>query len=242
MAFNNVVIQDVLECYLKDLADPTKVYFIGLTTRNDITQQVAQELLRGGIGNGVVGVLQSNKEISFTVTTLLHNDDIFAIQSGATFSANQTVTVQKNETVKCATGALTIEGTPVGSAVVVFDKNGKVIEGTFATGKVTITGGTDGDWYTVVYPESVTGDVLSLDSKKFPRNYYVELHTIAYDVDTNEVCADIFWQFNKCLPDGAMNASHEAGKQVGDEMKFNAQLIKGNSEYGKYVVVPRVVA
>jgi hypothetical protein len=234
---DNILVQDVCEVYLKDLSNSTP-YFFGITTKNDITQKIKQDMLKGGIGNGIVGVVQSEKEITFKVSTLLHNDSLYEIQSGASFTSS-TVTVQKNEVLKCVSGKLTMTGTPKGSAVVVFDSKGKVTTGTYATGVVTLTGGVEGDYYTVVYPNDSTGNVLTLDSKKFPKNYYVELHTIAYDVNTNQVVADIFWTFNKALPNGGLQAQYEAGKSNGDDIEFTAQLLAGNSEYGTYVVVPR---
>lgn len=238
----NILVQDVCEVLVKEktLAGDGKLYFFGLTTKNDVTQKVKQEALKGGIGNGQIGLLQSDKEISFKVTTLLHNDDIYAIQSGNDFTDSTSITLQKTEEVRCASATeLVIVGTPKGDVVNVMDADGKEISGTFAEGKVAITGGVIGALYTVVYPSDETGEVLLLDSEKFPKNYEVQLHTIAYDIDTNDVTADIYWIFNKALPNGAISAQYEAGKGNGDEVEFSAQLDKGSTLYGKYVVIPR---
>lgn len=237
---NNIIVQDVAEVYLKDLSD-SSVYFFGLTTKSDVQQKIKQDFMRGGIGNGIAGVIQSEKEITFSVTTLFHADDMIAIQSGSAIQTNQSVTVMKSETLKLATNKLTLVGTPKTgtTTVTVLDSTGKSYAGTFATGQVTVTGGTDGNWYTVLYPADVTASAISLDSKKFPHNYTVELHTIGYNPDTNAVACDIWWQFAKALPDGTLNESMEAGKSSSSEVKFVAQLPQGASEYGKYLVVPR---
>lgn len=241
---NNVMIQDVCEVFIADLDQAGKQYFFGLTTKNSVTQKIKSENLKGGIGNGIVGVVNSDKEIAVKVSTLLHNDSIFEIQSGAEFE-NGTMTIHQNEVLTCTlAGTLTLTGTPLGSSVVCYDKVGAVIAGAYATSKFTSTAPTDikvGDTFTVVYPASVTADILLLDSKKFPKNYAMELHTIAYDVDKNIVVADIYWTFNKVSSNGAINASYDAGKSNGDEIEFTALLLTGSTAYGSYVVVPRVI-
>lgn len=239
---DNIMVKDTCEVYLKDLTSG-KQYFFGITSKGEVTQKVKQDILKGGIGNGVVGVVQSDKEITFKVSTLLHNDGIYEVQSGALVK-DGTATVQKTESIQCAkAGELSLVGTPKGTAIVVMDETGKQIAGTFATGKFTSTQPTDlavGAVYTAVYPTDVTNaEILTLDSKLFPTNYYVELHTIAYNVNTNQVTSDIFWQFYKALPDGGLKAQYDAGKNNGDEINFKAQLPVGSSEYGQYVVVPR---
>lgn len=238
---DNIVIQDVFEVYLKDLADSTKVYFIGTATETEITQTVRQEMLRGGIGNGIKAVLQSEKTIEFTVTNLFHLDSFYEIQSGTTFQPSTTVTVQKTESGTLSGGKIQITGTPTGTSVLVFDKYGKSYTGTYdSTAKtVTITGGVEGDVYTVIYPAQVTAQVLPLMVDKFPKAYYVELHTIAYAPDTNTVVADIFWQFNKCIPDGGMKATLRAGQNETPQIKFTVLAPTGSNQYGQYVIVPR---
>lgn len=236
---NNVLLQDVAEVYIRDTVT-SKAYFFGITTRNEVNQTIQQTVLKGGIGNGVRGVIQSDKEIKFSVTTLFSADDLKAIQSGKDFVSGS-ITVQDNEVVECAGGKLTITGTPkTGTTPVVFDAHGKAISGTFADKTFTITGNAvEGALYTVVYPVDVTGDILSLDSKAFPKSYYVEMHTIGYDPDTMEVICDIYWIFNKALPNGSLQEAYEAGRQVGSDVEFTAMLRAGETEYGKYVVIPR---
>lgn len=238
---DNVYIQDVCEVFLKDL-DSGKQFFFGLTSKNTVTQKIKQEDLRGGIGNGKVGTISSDKEISVKVTTLLHNDSIYEIQSGAVFGS-KTMEVHKNESLKCTVaGKVTLVGTPKGSSVVCYNSKGKSIAGTYATSNFTATTPADialGAFYTVVYVQDVTADALLLDSKKFPTNYALELHTIAYDVDTNDIVADVYWAFNKVSANGALNAQYDAGKNNGDDIEFSVSLPMGSTEYGYYAVVPK---
>jgi len=43
----NMIIKDICEVYIRDLSDPTKVFFLGINTKNDINQKVKQEILKG---------------------------------------------------------------------------------------------------------------------------------------------------------------------------------------------------
>jgi hypothetical protein len=235
---NNVVIHDTLECFIND-TDAGKTYFFGLTDKGDVAQTVTQNVIRSGIGAKVAAVLQSEKNIEFGVTTTFHNDDIYAIQSGNSFTTG-TVTVQKFESGKLVSGKITITGTPKNDEVIVLDKFGKTLTGTYATGEVTVTGGTDGEIVTVIYSEDeVSAEYLDLDATKFPKNYNVQLHGIGYDPDTNEVVCDIYWIFDKAMPNGAFTFNGDKSNPTTEEVRFTAQTPIGSNSYGKYVVVPR---
>jgi hypothetical protein len=235
---NNIIMQDVCETYAKSLGTDGKVYFLGLTSATDIDQTVKQTEIKGGIGNGVIAMIQSEKSIKFKVSTAIHSDSTYEMQSG-TVATSGTYTVQKTDTDILTGGSLTITGTPTGSTAIVIDAKGKQFSGTVALKEVTITGGVEGNRYTILYSEAVTGDILDLRSDKFPNNYYVELHTIAYDADTNAVVADVYWTFNKALPDGSLSAKLTAGTNATDDINFTAQLLANSKSYGKYIVVPR---
>jgi hypothetical protein len=165
------------------------------------------------------------------------------MQSGRDF-ANGNITVMASESAICSVaGKVNVTGTPKNGTVMVQDSHGKQIAGAFATGAFTATTASDiavGSAYTIFYAVDKTSvPILTLDSKSFPKSYYVELHTIAYDIDKNVVTADVYWQFNKALPNGSLSAQYEAGKGNGDDIEFTAQLLAGNSAYGNYVVIPR---
>jgi len=44
---DNMIWKDICEVYARDYTDPTKVYFLGVNTKNDINQKVTQEILKG---------------------------------------------------------------------------------------------------------------------------------------------------------------------------------------------------
>lgn len=235
---NNIIVQDVLEVFA---TTDTKAYFIGLTSANTVTQTVQNNVIRAGIGNGIISQIMSDKEIKFQVTTGVHSDDIMAMQSGTDFSEG-TITINATETCTLASGKLTIEGTPKGTTATVFDKYGKSQSGTIATKSITITGGEEGDIYTVVYESDVTGEILDLRSDAYPVAHATQLKTVAYDLNTNKIVADIYYIFPKAQPDGGINAQYQAGQNMKDEITFTAQLATGSKSYGKYVVVPRTAA
>lgn len=234
---NNVVIHDTLECFIND-TDANKCYFFGLTDKGNVTQSIKQDVIRSGIGSRVAAVLNSEKNIEFSITTTFHNDDIIAIQSGTGFGTD-TIRIQNSISGSLTSGKIALSATPVTDSVVVMDKNGKTYTASYAAGEVTVTSGTDGAIYTVIYSEDVEGQVLDLDSTAFPKNYKVQLHGIGYDPDTNEVVCDIYWLFDKAMPDGAFNFNGEKGNNVTEDIKFTAQTPVGAKSYGKYVVVPR---
>jgi hypothetical protein len=231
----NIIVKDICEVYAVDSED--NVYFLGLTNSTDITQTVQTDEIRAGIGNGVINRNVHDKSITFSVATGIHSDSIYAMQSGTEFT-DGTYTVHKNEKATLTTGKLTIVGTPSGTSALAIDKHGKQFVGTITGQDVTITGGTEGEKYTVIYPSVVTGQILSLRSDKFPKNYSVELRTIAIDNETNEQIADLFWVFKKAQPDGGLKASLKAGSNANDEITFTALLPGDDKEYGKYIVVP----
>ena len=91
---------------------------------------------------------------------------------------------------------------------------------------------------TVTATEStVTGDVLGFKADSFPKNHFVQLKTIVYDPDTNEVVADLYFIFDKALPDGALSEAFEASNKT-SEINFMAQ-VDGDGNYSKVIVVPR---
>lgn len=85
--------------------------------------------------------------------------------------------------------------------------------------------------------KTVTADVLDIKSDSFPRNHTVQLRSIVYDPDTNQVVADIFFTFDRALPDGALAETFEAGNKT-SEISFMAQ-VDADGNYGKIIVVPR---
>jgi hypothetical protein len=243
---NNIVVSSTAEVFTMN-STSSKVFFCGLTTKADVTQKIKQDEIRGAFGNAVLAVIQSEKTIEFDVTTALHNDDIYAIQSGTDFSKT-TFTVQKVENLTMTvtggtSGAITATGTPKAGTITVKDPTtGEAIGTTYSsTGSaVTVTGtGMTTQLVTLIYAEDKSDiDVLDLKQDAFPEGHYVQLHSIAYDKKKNTVVADIYWTFPQALPDGSINGQYEAGKNNGDTIKFKA-LADDLGSYGKYAIIPR---
>jgi len=233
----NMIFQDICEVYLRDLKTDA-VSFLGLNTKNDINQKVTQEVLKGGIGMKSVAVLNGQKEIDFSVTTLTHSDIVWMIQSGSGVTSG-TYTVQKNEKLECIDGTFTIVGTAVGTTCIAIDGVGKQTVGTIALQVATITTPVEGDYYTILYSCEVVGTAIEFNATKFPSSYYVEMHTIAYK--DNIVIADIYYLFKKATPDGNVTGTFEGNKNTGDTMKFTALAPDNSDVIAQYLVIPRIV-
>lgn len=236
----NQMVKDVCEVFLKDKLNGN-VYFLGLTTSSEVTQSLNSEILRAGIGNGVVATLYSDKTIGFNVSTIFHSDDLISMQMGKKFNTG-TVTVFEKESVTCTTeGELTIKGTPkTGGKVSVIDKHSEELaEATFASNKVTVAGATVGSVYTVIYPKELTTAKLLTIDDSVPTAYETQLHTIGYDPDTNVVLSDIYWIFDNAVPDGALSQSYSAGANTPMSINFSVKKNVGSESYGKYAVAKR---
>lgn len=252
LGLENIVINDTMEVYMKPIGSERDYYF-GITQKSDIAQKIKQEFLRGAIGNGIVATIQSDKEIDIKVTNLLHSDGVYEIQSGEEFLYNQTVKLHTTEEVPCIKGVLTISdeqySTPEGHHALIITPEGKKENVDIVSGKIDLgkEGSTiqpiNGQLYKVVYTKEVGhANVLPIDAKKFPKYFYTELHTIAHDTIRNIVVADIYWVFDRTLPDGNINANYEAGKHNAQEINLKATTPLNGSEYGRYIVVPRMEA
>lgn len=188
------IIHDTLEAFLTDL-DTDKTYFFGWTTEGNIERTVEQEPIKAGIHNKVVGILQSDDGMSFSVTTGVHYEEVMEIQMGSEFKPLESLTIQR----------------------VVEQEDGTFIS----------------------EDEEVTGQVMDLNSNNLPKNYKVQLRTIAYDPETNKEVADVYWIFDKATPDGNLSEVFSAGENKVQEINFMGQVPVGANSYGKYVVVAR---
>lgn len=88
-------------------------------------------------------------------------------------------------------------------------------------------------------PETVAGNAIELESTAIPKNAKLQLRTIAYDPETQEVVAEIFWIFDKVSPAGEFTQTFGMGQNNVQEVTFNALVPKGKTSYGRYVIVPK---
>lgn len=242
MAFyDNLIVKDTLEAYVIDDTN-SATYFFGATEESNIKQTIDQQKLTAGIGNKVKALLQSSKQVEFSIKNLFHSDSFLAIQTGSTFTTASKDLMKKE--VKTAVDNLgsievIITGTPKDDEVTVLDKYNTSYTASYAAGTVTITGGVEGTSYTVVYLETTADvNVLDLNAEKYPTTKHVQLHGIAYDPDTNAILADIYYDFNEAVPDGNVDRNYAKGSNISDVINFSTQE-DDNGNYGEYYIVPR---
>lgn len=89
-------------------------------------------------------------------------------------------------------------------------------------------------------PKTVAGDVLELETGSIPKYSELQLRTVAYDPETNEVVADIYYIFDRVSPQGEFEHSFGMGDNNVQDVSFQALVPTGKESYGRYVIVPRV--
>ena len=89
--------------------------------------------------------------------------------------------------------------------------------------------------------KTVTGDFLELTAGAFAKNCKLQLKTIAYDPDTNEVVADIYWIFPKATPSSNFEQAFGMGVNNVQTIGFTPQVDKATDSYGQYIIAPRVI-
>ena len=241
--YNKIKVQDTAEAFFIDADGVAK--FFGCTSSAGINKAVSADDIRCGIGAGIATRIFTANDLTVTVETGLYANAFIEMQSGEKFDDTQTPIVWKAETVKAETttapaAKLTITGTPVDGEFYVQDRFGMSIDGgTIAAKVITIgTGLTDGEMYTVVYPEAQTGAyTLEFKTASFPKVTGIMLHTIAYDPDTDEVLADIYWDIPKASPDGNLDLAYAIQTNTATSATFRA--LDANGKTATYIVVPR---
>ena len=132
----------------------------------------------------------------------------------------------------------TITGTPKSDTVYVTDIYGNVYTGTYSSPDVTILNGIDSNYYNIMYLETTANvDQIDLDVNSFPSDLHVQLHTIAYDEDGDNILADIYWDFPKAVPDGNINESFTGDAKI-STIGFKA-IDDGTGSYGTYMIIER---
>lgn len=237
----STVIVDTCDVVFKRKSDK-KVIFTAEAKVASIEQTVSESQIRGGIGNGVLAVYRTDKELKGKVTNALYDAEWLEMVTGTKFVEGTANVFAEEAGVVCkAAGELEIKGTPVENTISVIAEDGTPVAGTptFSTKKISLEGLTENSVYTVQYQTSVSGKILTVDISKYPENYEVEYHTIEYDPETNEVVKDLYWQFDKVTPSAQFSYSYEAGQPIGSEIDFTICNTKGTKEVGRAIEVVR---
>lgn len=240
---SDYIVQDVCEVIITDVVSG-KVAFLGNTKASGITQQINEEKIRAGIGNGVIFLLRSDKEIDINVTSATFNKETLAMTQGVAVDPNGKLAVTKNKYLTVVEGdnselQVTIPDAPTGLVEAILEDLDESQESVaVTTGVITIPTGAvakKGDKVQVFYKEEIKGNVIDFDAAKFSSKYKVELRTIAYDLDTAKVISNIYFVFPETIPSGEFSLDFSAGEVINPEIKFSAVTPKGESSMGKFI-------
>jgi hypothetical protein len=241
-----ILISDTADVVMRRKSDGKTIFTAEAQTAG-ITQDISETDVRGGIGNKKIAVIRSDKSIKLKTKMALFDLEYLSVTQGVAVvngSANVFKT-EENLLVVDAAGILsvTVTGTPIDNKVTLTNLKGVSQEFTVTTKKATVLAAfaAAGEAVSALYKEAVTGNIVSLDSKKFSENYEVEYHTIAYNPSTNQVVSDIYFQFDNCLPAGAFDISLENGNALSPALDFEALAALNSSEIGRVIEIPRVV-
>lgn len=243
-----IKVQDTADVFY-NYADGTKRLFACMNTAS-IAKTVDTEDIRCGIGWNLASILYSNPDMTITMTPAFWNDYFLEDASGNTFAEGESVNVASYESVPFTDSAgdavATITGTPVGDAVQVQGANGKNYVATHSAGTVTVASGAGasdliGTTAIVIYDVASTGDVLDFESDVYPKVHGITIKTIAYDVDTNDILADIYFVFNRVLGDGAFDLALTGATNSVTEITARVLPEKTGTKnlFGQYIVVDR---
>lgn len=244
-----ILINDTAEATFTRLSDGHLV-LAHETQLASLSQTVSEEKLKGGIGNGTIALLRTDKEQELTVRNALWDAEYLAMTQGTEFkNGTTTVTKKYNGTVRkgdldalevvledatfsAATGDGAIAVSPDGTQ----EKGVEVTAGKFPV-PVAFADAKVGDSVQVLKIEDVTGDVATFDSKKFGEKYKAQYYTIGYDPDTMEHVQDIYIIFDEVTPSGNFDMSFENGTAMTPEITFTVTNPKGKTEVGRIIRV-----
>lgn len=207
-----------------------------------IESTIDQESIRGGIGNGKVYEMRSNKDINVSTRNAVMNNEWIALTQGVEIVSKHEVEVTKAEII-CDVpegGIIELEVEPLGKV------QAKKDDGTFeefdATDKsITLTGEfLDMNDVQLTYKAKVVGEGITFDAKKFSKTVRLDMKTFAYDLETGDILYDIYFVFPKAMPSSDLNLNFEAGSVLSPELSFSILQGRCGTEMGTMVSVPHV--
>lgn len=207
-----------------------------------IESTIDQESIRGGIGNGKVYEMRSNKDMNVTTRNAVMNNEWISLTQGVDIISDKEVEVTKAEII-CDVpldGVITLEDEPSGKV------QAKKADGTFeefdaALKKITLTG----DFLTMnevqlTYKAKITGNSITFDAAKFSKMVRLDMKTFAYDLETGDILYDIYFVFPKAMPSSDLNLSYEAGSVLSPELSFSILQGRCGTKLGEMVSKPHV--
>lgn len=228
-----LLVMDVANVYITDI-DTGKILATTTTSANNVTATLEQDVLRAGFGGGIVATINSSKTVELGFTDVFFSLEYLALQQGTDVEEGATGTVLSSFCAKVEEDT-TDPGNPVYKIAVPADvtaTSGILQDSDGTQDPVTITGSEIilstlpatgvGGQVTVHYEREITGQKVVIDSAKFPKYVQVQMHTRAFDPDTNTIVEDIYMKFNKCQPMGNTTIELGVNTPVPTEMSFTA--------------------
>jgi len=224
-----------------------KMFATAETTTTGLSQSLGiNDKIWAGIGSKPVGIVRGQKEVTTNFTNAMYNLEFLSMTQGVSVQEDGSIEVDRREDgleVTDNSGVLevTVTGTPVGSTAYVVNEQGETEQTSVATQTVEVPQGhaEAGDIVSVIYPESATGDIVSLETDKFAEAYEIQYHTIGYNPDTNSVEADIYIQLDHVVPQGDFDFTFENGSAIAPEMNFDALAPPNSKTIGRVAQVAR---
>lgn len=212
--------------------------------------------VRGGRGNGLIGILHSNRDVNISLTDPIFRYSILAKQlgkdivtgAGTAYAMPKFYTVEDDLATTTTTEMqITLDNTPSDSASVkIYNLDGKEITGftvsgavvDFATASPAVAVGDKVEVRTYTYQTDATAETIEIDSESFAKGVKIVLETLEIDNDETPI-ARLQYQFDEALPDGSfsMNTSSERSAQT---QEFNLRAIKpkGSDVIGRVIRIP----
>ena len=174
-----------------------------------------------------------------TFTATVKGAKIDALYSAGTTGATGTMTTTTQGDSVPTT--ITITGTPkYSSAISVISVDGTQVTGVSVAGVVTFVGGLEGAQYIALYQVDATNaQILNLDATIFAQAYFVEYHTIEYDIQSNTIVKDLYWQFPSAQPLDNWSFSFENGKPIAPEIDFKVLKPLTSNVIGSVIEIAR---
>lgn len=89
-----------------------------------------------------------------------------------------------------------------------------------------------GDKVTFFYKKEIKGSKFSIDANKFGSSLEIVYKTLCYDVDTETVYSDLWWEFPNVSPSGNFDLTMNAGQALIPTLTFTVTAPGGTTELG----------
>lgn len=236
----DLVIHDTCEVTFEDLITKD-VVGVGYAQIAGLEQTLTEDELRGGIGNKLVYMIRSAKDISLNITSATFKPEFLALLSGEkirTFTEDVTriayLTVKEGATP--ATKEIDLPANMAAlTAIRIEDVDGKQHALVPSAGVVDVSTlkAVAGDELEAYYLESVTGEGVAFKANKFPNKFKVTYRTVTYDKDKAVIDKNLWFVFDEAIPSGAFTLSLENGSPFVPEFNFRVTAPKGCNTLGR---------